>query len=77
MKRKPFWKDKNFWKNNKAGILSAIAYFLTIGWYGYVLRIIIESEINLFLTILLLVGGLMLGLFTCISIHEAFSEDDD
>lgn len=70
-------KRRNFWKDNKVGILSALAYFLTIGWYGYVLRIIIESNVNLFLTILLLIGGLILGFFTCISLHEAFSEDDD
>ena len=70
-------KRKNFWKDNKVGILSALAYFLTIGWYGYVLRIIIESNINLFFTILLVVGGLILGFFTCICLHEAFSYDDD
>lgn len=70
-------KRKNFWKENRASILSVLAYFLTIAWYGYVLRIIINSNINLFVTILLIIGGVILGLFTCISLHEAFSEDDD
>lgn len=70
-------KRKNFWKENRASILSVLAYFLTIAWYGYVLRIIIKSNINLFVTILLVIGGVILGLFTCISLHEAFSEDDD
>ena len=70
-------KRKNFWKENRTSILSVLAYFLTIAWYGYVLRIIIKSNINLFVTILLVIGGVILGLFTCISIHEAFSKDDD
>jgi hypothetical protein len=59
------------------GFLQLFAYFLTIGWYGYVLRIVISSDINLFFTILLVAGGIILGLFTCLSLHEAFSEDDE
>jgi hypothetical protein len=57
-------------------ILHLLAYALTIAWYGYVMRIILRSGIGTFLIILMLVVGLALGLFSCISLHNAFSKED-
>ena len=61
----------------KIGILQALSYIGTVVWYGLVLGIIADAGIDLFPTILLFVGGLVLGFFTWIGIHEGFSEDDE
>lgn len=52
-------------------------YFLTVGWYGYVLRIIVKSDQPLIVTILMCLGGLVFGIFSCLSIYNSFNEDDD
>ena len=52
-------------------------YFLTIGWYGYVLRIIIKSDQPLIVTILMCIGGLVFGFFSCLSLYNSFGGDDD
>ena len=61
----------------KIEILQALAYIGAVVWYGVVLRIIADSGIDLFPAILLFIGGLVLGFFTWIGIHEGFSEDDE
>lgn len=66
---------KEIWLERR-GILQGLAYFLVVGFYGYVLRIVISSDINPFFTILLVAGGLVLGLFTILSLHKHFSEDE-
>lgn len=73
-KLKKFFKE--LWME-RGGILKILAYVITIGWYGYVLRIISGAGIGIFPQILLFIGGIVLGLFTCISLHDAFSEDDE
>ena len=73
-------KIKKFFKGlwlERHDILKILAYALAVAWYGYTLRIIAEAEIGIFPTILLFIGGLILGFFTCISLHEAFSYDDE
>jgi hypothetical protein len=57
-------------------MISILVYFLTIGWYGYVLRMIANAELPLIVTIIMLVGGLAFGFFSCLSLHKFFSEDD-
>ena len=58
--------------------LKILAYFLTIGWYGYVLRHISKCHnISLFPAILMFIGGLALAVFTCISLYTLFNADDD
>ena len=72
-------KLKKFFKElwlERAGLLQILAYGITIVWYGYVLRLIGAADIGLFPKILLFIVGLVLGFFTCISLHNAFSEDD-
>lgn len=61
----------------REGLFQILAYGITIVWYGYVLRLIGVADISLFPKILLFIGGLVLGFFTCISLHNAFSEDDE
>lgn len=73
-KLKKFFKE--LWME-RGGILKLLVYGLTIGWYGYALRIIVAADISLFSAILMIIGGLILGFFTCISLHDAFSEDDE
>lgn len=51
-------------------------YFLTVGWYGYVGRIILKSDQSLIVSILMLLGCLVFGFFTCLSIYNSFGEDD-
>ena len=58
-------------------ILKVLAYGLATVWYGYILRIIIKADIGIFPSILLFIGGLVLGIFTFIGIYTAFSEDDE
>lgn len=73
-------KLKRFFKELRMArgeIFKILAYGLTIVWYGYALRIIVAADISLFSAILMLIGGLILGFFTCISLHDAFSEDDE
>lgn len=73
-------KLKRFFKELRMArgeIFKILVYGLTIGWYGYALRIIVAADISLFSAILMLIGGLILGFFTCISLHDAFSEDDE
>ena len=72
-------KSKNLLKEiwaERYGFLQLLAYFLAIGWYGYVLRVIFVSNLNLFVKLLLAIGGLIFGFFTCLSIHEGFKEED-
>ena len=61
----------------KIEIFQVLAYIGIVAWYGIVLGIIVDAGIELFPTILLFIGGLVLGFFTWIGIHEAFSEDDE
>lgn len=61
----------------KIEIFQALAYIGTVIWYGVVLIIIADSGIDLFPKILLFIGGLVLGFFTWIGLHEGFSEDDE
>ena len=61
----------------REGLLQILAYGITIVWYGYALRIIVAADISLFSAILMLIGGLLLGFFSCISLYNAFSEDDE
>lgn len=68
---------KELWLD-RYSILQALAYIITIGWYGLVLRHIINcSNISLFPAILLFIGGIALGFFTCFSLHKLFNADDD
>jgi hypothetical protein len=64
-------------RSERLGLLQGLVYLLVIGWYGFALRIIIQSDIGIFLSILMVGGGLALSLFTCINIHEWFSVDDE
>lgn len=66
---------KELWLD-RYDILQALAYILTIGWYGYVLRIIGYSDIHLFPKILMLIGGIVLGFTTCVSLYKFFSCDN-
>lgn len=61
----------------RSQILQAFAYIGTVVWYGVVLGIIADAGIGLFPTLLLFIGGIVLGFFTLIGLHEAFSEDDE
>ena len=61
----------------KIEIFQALAYIGTVVWYGLVLGIIADAGVGLFPTILLFIGGLVLGVFTWIGIHKIFSEDDE
>lgn len=61
----------------KIEIFQALAYIGTVAWYGIVLGIIADADIGVFPTVLLFIGGLVLGFFTWIGLHEAFSEDDE
>lgn len=68
---------KELWLD-RYDILQALAYILTIGWYGYVLRHINNcSYISLFPAILMLIGGIALCFFTCFSLYKIFNADDD
>ena len=71
---------KKFFKElwlERHSLLEALVYILVIGWYGYTLRIIASFNINIFLRIIMIVGGLALGVFTCINLHNVFSEDEE
>jgi hypothetical protein len=59
------------------GLLQGLAYILVVGWYGYSMRIIIQANKGIFLTALMVVVGLVASVFTCIGIHEGFSEDEE
>ena len=61
----------------KIEIIKAIAYICTVVWYGLALGIIADAGIGVFPSILLFIGGLVLGFFTWFGIHEGFSEDDE
>lgn len=66
-------KPRKFFKElwlERHGLLQILIYILTIGWYGYAIRVIATSEVNLFLKIIMIIGGLVLALFTCISLHD-------
>ena len=64
-------------RTERVQILQALFYIGAVVWYGVVLRIIADSDIGLFPAILLFIGGLVLGFFTWIGLHEGFSEDDE
>ena len=51
-------------------ILSILDYFVTVGWFGYVLRIIANSNINIFIKIILIIGGIVLGFDHFITHHD-------
>jgi hypothetical protein len=61
----------------KIEIFQALAYIGTVAWYGIVLGIIADAGVGAFPTALLFIGGLVLGFFTLIGLHEAFLEDDE
>ena len=67
---KALWTDRH-------GLISALSYILVVGWYGYAIVLIKESEIWLIPKILMIVGGLVLGFFACVNLSNAFSEDDE
>ena len=67
---------KELWAE-KHGLLQVLAYILVTGWFGFTLRIIITSSVLLLPKIILVAGGLVLGFFACIGIHEGFSVDDE
>lgn len=58
-------------------LISALSYILVVGWYGYTLRIIASSDINIFFRIIMFAGGLALTVFTCISLYNVFSKDEE
>lgn len=66
---KKLWRDRHDY-------ISVLAYLLVVGWFGYVLYFIKESDLLLFPKILLLVGGSILAFLNCIGLSKAFSEDD-
>lgn len=58
-------------------LLRLLVCGLAVAWYGYTLRIIAKADIGIFPTILLYIGGFVFGIFTIISLYNAFSEDDE
>lgn len=73
-------KLKKFFKKlwmEKFELLKLLAYGLAFAWYGYALRIITQSDIGIVSAILMIIGGLALAFFTCVSLHDFFSEDDE
>ena len=64
-------------KAEKVEIFQALAYIGTVVCCGTVLGIIAKSDIGIFSKVLLFIGSLVLGIFTLIGVHEAFSEDDE
>ncbi len=57
-------------------LLSMIAYIILVGWYGYALIIIAESDIPLFPCILMFVGGLIFALVSFVGLRHIFSSDE-
>lgn len=56
---------------------SVLSYFLTIGWYGYAIRIIANSDLPLVVTIIMCLGGLIFGFFSCINLYNFFGADNN
>ena len=44
-----------------SGIISALDYIISIGWYGYIGRLILTSGLNTFVKIIFIVGCLAFG----------------
>jgi hypothetical protein len=61
----------------KSEIFQALAYIGTVVFYGVILGVIADAGMDLFPTILLCIGDLVLGFFTCIGLHKCFSDDDE
>ena len=51
-------------------VISILDVFVTVGWFGYVLRIIANSDMNIFIKILLVIGGVILGFDHFITHHN-------
>ena len=47
------------------GGLHNLAYFLTIGWYAYALKIIENTELPLIIKGIMFLGGIFFGIFSC------------
>jgi hypothetical protein len=67
---------KELWMERR-GLLQILAYTLVIGWFGYVLRFILKSNLAIMPKILLFIGGCVLAFLNCIGLCSAFSEDDE
>lgn len=67
---------KKLW-NDRHGYISVLAYLLVVGWFGYVLYFIKESDLLLFPKILLLVGGSILAFLNCLGLMNFASGDDE
>lgn len=61
----------------KVQLIEALTYIGAVVWYGVVLGIIADAGLAPFPTILLFIGGIVLGFFTWIGLREGFSEDDE
>lgn len=66
---KESWEDRH-------GLVSILAYLLVVGWFGYILRFILKSNLGIFPKIVLFIGGCVLGFFNCIGLANLFSEND-
>lgn len=67
---------KEIWLNRQ-DILQALAYIVSMVFYGVVLTLIASSGIGIFLKILLCIVDLILGLVTCIGLYHIFGRDDE
>ncbi len=65
---------KELWMDRR-GLLDIFAYILVVGWFGYMLRFILKSDLGVFPKILLFGGGFILAILNCIGLWT-FSRDD-
>lgn len=67
---------KGLWMERR-GLLDILAYLLVIGWFGYMLRFILKSDLAIFPKIILFIGGCVLAFLNCIGLVNFASKDDE
>ena len=51
-------------------VTSILDVFVTLGWFGYVLKIIVNSNVNIVLQVILIIGGILLAFDHFITHHQ-------
>lgn len=67
---------KELWME-RHGLIDILAYLLVIGWFGYMLRFILKSNLAILPKIILFIGGCILAILNCIGLVNFASKDDE
>lgn len=67
---KKLWMDRH-------GLLDILAYLLVVGWFGYMLRFILKSDLGVVPKVLLFTGGCILAILNVIGLMNFASRDNE